>query len=75
MITETQKQDLRNLLDEVHGEILDDCGDWEMPVDASEIVDCAIEGDWCDSAEFRRIGASREEAMKIALTLKNVLNR
>lgn len=48
-------KELRSLFSEIFGEILDDCGNWDAPVDAVEIVDCAVNGDWCSDYELESI--------------------
>ena len=37
---------LKQLCNEVYGELLDDCGDWDAKVSAQHIIDCVINNDW-----------------------------
>ena len=68
---------LRSLFSEIHGELLDDCGDWDRPIDVVEIIDCAINGDWCEkdalTSIIDRFGIcyDRKRLVDIALTLSN----
>ena len=71
---------IHSLFSEIQGEILDDCGDWDMPVSVVEIVDCAVNDTFGDDGDFEALTnaagmvcdeAGMERLYAIALSLPN----
>ena len=72
---------LRDFLSDIHGEILDDCGNWDAKVSVDHILDCAINEDWCGEGEFEELtnragielyGDGMKTVRRIILSLDNV---
>lgn len=64
---DAKMQMLTDMLEEIYCEMIDNCG--TGPIDAHDIVDCAINGDYCEDNEAAELGFGYPAMLKAARAL------